>query len=78
MAAGISVCGSTEGRLAMKDDCVTCPYEKVYAMQFDSVTEDLKELKERVRGLDALLTRGMLLLVANLVGVVITLIRGVM
>lgn len=60
----------------MKDECEMCPYEKVYTVQFDKLTEDLKELKERVRSLEATLARGVLLLVANLAGVVVMLVRG--
>ncbi len=59
----------------MKEEHDTCPYEKVYAVQFGALTKELKELKERVKGLESTLTRGMLLLVANLAGVIMTLVR---
>ncbi len=62
----------------MKDDCEVCRYEKMYSMQFDNLREDLKELKERVQRLESTLARGVLLLVANLVGVVMTLVQQVM
>jgi len=52
-----------------------CRYEKVYSMQFANLGEDLQELKERVARLEAVLARGVLLLVANLTGVVVMLVR---
>lgn len=57
----------------MSELCESCRYEKVYAVQFESVTRDLDELKERVGRLEVTLVRGVLLLVANLVGVVMML-----
>ena len=59
----------------MKDDCEICPYEKVYMVQFGGLTDDLKELKERVRCLESTLGRGVLLLITNLVGVVLMLVQ---
>jgi len=50
-----------------------CRYEKVYALQFENLKGDLCELKERVGRLEVTLLRGVFLLVANLVGVVVTL-----
>ncbi|MDX9972714.1 MAG: hypothetical protein RBU21_06985 [FCB group bacterium] len=47
-----------------------CP---VHDVQFGHLREDLAELKERVHRLEATLTRGVLLLVANLVGMVLSL-----
>ena len=57
----------------MRDEGETCRYEKAYAVQFESLRDDLRELKERVRRLETTLERGVMLLVANLVGMVITL-----
>lgn len=51
----------------------TCPFEPIYALQMDNVREDLREVKERVSRLETTLARGVLLLVANLIGVTITL-----
>lgn len=50
-----------------------CPYEKAYSIQFDRLRDDLNELKDRVCRLEATLARGVMLLVANLVAVVMTL-----
>ncbi len=50
-----------------------CPYEPLHAMQMSNVREDLRDVKERVRRLEGTLSRGVLLLVANLIGVTITL-----
>ena len=57
----------------MKESCTVCPYEMAYEVQFRNLTGDLEELKERVRRLESTLARGVMLLVANLVGVVLTL-----
>ena len=57
----------------MKDGCEACRYEMAYSVQFENLTEDLRELKERVGRLESTLARGVLLLVANLAGVVIML-----
>jgi len=45
----------------------------VYDVQVANLAEDIKELKARVQSLEATLARGVLLLVANLVAVVISL-----
>jgi len=57
----------------MKEDDEPCRYERVHAVQFESFRDDLRELKERVRRLEGAIERGVLLLVANLIGIVITL-----
>jgi len=57
----------------MKEENGSCRYEKAYGVQFESLRDDLRELKERVRRLETALERGVMLLVANLVGMVITL-----
>lgn len=50
----------------------SCSYERVYAVEIRNIREDLQELKARVGRLEATIARGVLLLVANLVGVVMT------
>lgn len=50
-------------------------FEEVTRVQFDHVRGDLGELKTRVGALEATLARGVLLLVANLAGVVVMLAR---
>jgi hypothetical protein len=60
----------------MEHDDPGCRYEKVYTVQFKSLKEDLQDLKDRVNRLESTLARGVLLLVANLVGVIVTLARG--
>lgn len=57
----------------MKENAEPCRYELAYSLQFQNLRNDLNELKERVRGLELALGRGVMLLVANLVGVVMTL-----
>ena len=55
-----------------KDGC-TCPYEPLYSLQVETVREDIRDVKERVDRLEGTLARGVLLLVANLIGVTVTL-----
>jgi hypothetical protein len=50
-----------------------CPYEPLYAVQRSNVREDIRDVKDRVGSLETTLARGVLLLVANLIGVSITL-----
>ena len=57
----------------MKGEDEPCRYERIHAVQFESFRDDLRELKERVRRLEHTIERGVLLLVANLIGIVITL-----
>lgn len=57
----------------MTDERKLCPYGMVYEVQVDNLAEDIKELKARVRNLETTLARGLLLLVANLVAVVVSL-----
>ena len=61
----------------MGNEHEACRYQMAYTLQFQNLREDLDELKERVRGLDATLARGVMLLVANLIGVVMMLAQQV-
>ncbi|MBX7259068.1 MAG: hypothetical protein K1Y02_22085 [Candidatus Hydrogenedentes bacterium] len=51
----------------------TCAFAQVYEVETRNLTEDVRELKDRVKSLETTLVRGIMLLVANLVGVVVTL-----
>jgi hypothetical protein len=62
----------------MLDACETCPQRKVHEVQYRMLAENLGELKERVRQLETTLARGVLLLVANLAGMVVSLAREFM
>lgn len=57
----------------MTTDCPECPYQLAHRLQFENLARDINELKDRVRGLETTLSRGTMLLVANLVGVIMTL-----
>ena len=59
----------------MGDECEKCPLEKVHEVEFRVLKESLDEVKVRVSGLESTLARGVILLVANLVGMVMTLAR---
>lgn len=61
----------------MSDVCEECKYAAVYEVQMGTLRKDLAELKVRMDRLEALLSRGVLLLVANLTGVVIALAHQV-
>lgn len=60
----------------MRENECRCSFERVYEVEMRGLHEDLNELKERVSRLETTLARGVLLLVANLAGVVVTLARG--
>jgi hypothetical protein len=60
---------------AMEEPCKSCPYEMAYKVEFRNLRADLGELKNRVGRLETTLGRGILLLVANLMGVVMVLMR---
>ena len=57
----------------MNTTCDECSYERVFDLQVGNVRGDLSELKERVGRLETTLARGVLVLVANLVGIVMML-----
>ena len=57
----------------MNCDHDACAFAKVYEVETRNLTEDIRDLKDRVKSLESTLARGILLLVANLVGVVVTL-----
>ncbi len=57
----------------MERERCECPYEPLYSLQVENVREDIREVKERVGRLESTLSRGVFLLVANLIGVTIML-----
>jgi len=59
----------------MKWNECRCDFKRFYEVETNGLREDLRELKERVSHLEATLARGVLLLVANLAGVIVTLAR---
>lgn len=61
----------------MKEEQEPCRYEMAYTVQFQNLREDLGELKERVRRLETTLARGVMLLVANLAGMVMILAQQI-
>ena len=50
-----------------------CPDRRVHEVEVKILHDDLAELKDRVRRLETTLARGVMLLVANLVGVTLSL-----
>lgn len=61
------------GDAPMPPDDPSQDYRRAYDVQFRSFREDLLELKDRVRGLEQTLARGVMLLVANLAGMAVSL-----
>ena len=57
----------------MSEEPEKCRYDLAYTLQFQNLREDLGELKERVRRLEATLARGVMLLIGNLVGMIMML-----
>ena len=61
--------------MAMNCDHEKCPYAIVYELEAENLSDNLRELKERVKNLETTLARGVMLLVANLVAVSISLFQ---
>ena len=55
-----------------------CAYERVAAVEFRNLNADIEEVRDRVGRLELVLSRGVNLLIANLVGVVMVLVQQVM
>lgn len=60
----------------MKDECDSCPHERVHKVEYRLLTQNLDELKMRVARVESMLGRGILLLVANLAGVAMSLVNS--
>ncbi len=58
-----------------RDSCETCPHERVHRVEYQLLTENLNEVKARVARVETTLGRGVLLLVANLMGVAMSLMK---
>ena len=59
----------------MDELCEACPNERVHRVEYRLLRERVDELKARMAHVETTLTRGLMLLVANLAGVIVTLIR---
>ena len=53
--------------------CETCPSREVQEVEYRLLDGKLGDLKDRVEKLETAMTRGLMLLVANLAGIVINL-----
>jgi len=53
--------------------CGECPQREVNEVEFRLLDTKLRDLKERVEKLETAMGRGLMLLVANLVGIVVSL-----
>ena len=61
----------------MSEECGKCPMERVREVEYRLLSGKLMDVKGRVERLETQLGRGILLLVANLAGVVTTLVREI-
>ncbi len=59
----------------MNESCESCPHERVHKIEYRQLTENLKEVKDRVERVETTLARGVLLLVVNLAAMVVSLAR---
>ena len=62
----------------MGEACERCSFQAVYDVELRSVREDLVELRGRLERIEVWLMRGVLLLVANLTGMVMMLAQEVL
>jgi hypothetical protein len=62
----------------MGPTCEDCPQREVNEVEFRLLDTKLRDLKERVEKLETAISRGLMLLVANLVGIVVGLAQQVM
>ena len=53
----------------------TCACATIQDLKLANLSDDLRELKDRVQRLETTLTRGVMLLLANLAAVVVTLVQ---
>lgn len=60
----------------MTPKCDECPQREVAEVEYRLLDGKLRDLKERVEKLETTMARGVLLLVANLAGVVMTLAQA--
>ena len=62
----------------MTSTCESCPQREVNEVEFRLLDTKLRDLKERVEKLETAMGRGLMLLVANLVGIVVGLAQQIM
>lgn len=62
----------------MAPNCTDCPQREVHEVEFRLLDGKLRDVKDRVEKLETAMTRGLMLLVANLAGIVIGLAQQVL
>ena len=63
----------------MSDHCTErCSFERAAEVEFRGLSEDIREIRDRVLRLEQTLARGVLLLLANLAGLAVTLAQGML
>jgi len=59
----------------MNETCHPCAFEQVARVEFANLKEDIREVKARACRLETALSRGVMLLIANLAGIVVMLMQ---
>lgn len=62
----------------MSESCESCPMERVHEVEYRLLSGKLTDVNRRVERLETQLGRGILLMVANLAGVITTLAHELM
>lgn len=65
----------TMNRVPSTDPCDVCSFQQVARVEFRNLAEDLRELKARVHDLERTLARGVMLLIANLAGLIVAIAK---
>lgn len=60
------------------ESCDPCSFQHVAQVEFRNLSDDLRELKTRVHDLERTLARGVMLLVANLAGLLVAIAKEVL
>jgi hypothetical protein len=59
----------------LPDSCDPCAFQRVAQVEFRNLADDLRELKDRVHDLERTIARGVMLLIANLAGLIVAIAR---
>lgn len=59
----------------MNTEMPSCPFHAAYDVQFRSLAQDIQNLNDRVKAVEATVNRGLMLLVANLASVIVMLAK---
>ena len=60
----------------MNDPCASCPHERIHDVEYRALNDRLGELKDRVGRVEATVSKGVVLLVANLAAIIVAVAKG--